>query len=77
MQTTFLHFRLSIGIDTGASGGAVAEIACLYGMGFIGILVGTALTGIFGFGTPSAQAKDLSLPDLEVETVFLELGENC
>ena len=61
MQTTCLHFRLSIGIETGASEGAVAEIACPYGMGFIGILVRTALTGIFGFGTPVCSSKG-SLP---------------
>ena len=40
-----------IGITTGASGGALTETACLYGLVIAQILTGTALTGILFIGT--------------------------
>ena len=46
-----LHFLSSIGMDTGTSARALAEFACLHGIGFTRILIGTALTGITFIGT--------------------------
>ena len=82
-----LHFRSPIGITTGTSGGAFAEIACLYGIDFTGILLGTALNGIpshqnslhgncFRHLAPwSAHASDFSVPEWE-DIAFLELEQN-
>ena len=50
-----LHFLSPIRMNTGTSAGtsarALAEFACLYGIGLTGILIGTALTGIPFIGT--------------------------
>ena len=55
-----MHFRSSIGMATDTGAGAFAEIAWVYGKDVIGILTGTALTGIPFIGTaftgiPSAR----------------------
>ena len=66
-----VRLRSPVGIAPGTSGRAFADMACLYGMDFIEILIGTALTGIFvigtpftgvssGFGNTACQVKDLS-----------------
>ena len=61
---------------TGTSGGAFAEIACVFGMDVSGVIIGTALTGIpltgtaftgisFGFGdTVCLSTKNVFLPVL-------------
>ena len=45
------RFRSPVGFVSGTSGGALTEIACLYGMDFTRILTGRALTGILFIGT--------------------------
>ena len=77
IQKKCLHFRLSIGIDSGASERAFAEIACLCGKAFLRFpleqlslgfsVIGTVITGIsFSFGeTVSPQNSDLEFLHLE------------
>ena len=83
-QVMCLNFRSPTEIASGTSGRAFTN-----SMDFTGILIGTALTGMPVFGTAFtgvsllsalgimfAQARNLSLPDLEKDIEFLDMEQN-
>ena len=65
-QTIKVHFLSSFEVTSGTSGEAFIEIACMHGIDFTGVLIGTALTGmpslefLSALETWSAQAKKFS-----------------
>ena len=80
-----MHFLSSIGMAADTSGRAFAEIAWVYGKDVIGILTGTALTGIpfirtaftgipSSIGNTVCSSKGPLPPSSEEDTEFLDLN---